>query len=238
MAPGSGTRPRRTATPVSTLPSGKATKGTGEGTKGAGRAFLPAPVRARSHGGTSTTSRTVSRRSVLVVRKRQSRFHLFVRYRRWGPEVRRQWKRVERDCDWVGFWGTNGSPSFQGRESDARRAKVFGGHQGGQDARLGFAGGGPDLNEELEEVELWAPEEGPDISESSEVMSFFCFSLVQDGFSFLLFGGIWEGEQGRLTLTARAVRGRKRLIRKARRCPVRGSGFAAAMALRAPCSGL
>ena len=38
-------------------------------------------------------------------------------------------------------------------------------------------------------------------------MSFFRFSFVQDEmgfFSFLLFGGIWEGEQGCLALTARA----------------------------------
>ena len=29
----------------------------------------------------------------------QTRFHLFVKYRRWGPEIRRLWKRVEKDCE-------------------------------------------------------------------------------------------------------------------------------------------
>ena len=31
--------------------------------------------------------------------ERQTRFHIFVRCRRWEPEIKRLWKRVERDCE-------------------------------------------------------------------------------------------------------------------------------------------
>ena len=34
--------------------------------------------------------------------EKQTRFHLFVKCRRWGPEIRRLWKRVELDCGWRG----------------------------------------------------------------------------------------------------------------------------------------
>ena len=30
--------------------------------------------------------------------ERQTRYHLFVRYRRWTPEIRRLWQSIERDC--------------------------------------------------------------------------------------------------------------------------------------------
>ena len=32
--------------------------------------------------------------------ERQKRHHLFVRCRRWTPEIRRLWQRVEKDCEW------------------------------------------------------------------------------------------------------------------------------------------
>ena len=37
----------------------------------------------------------------------QIRFHLFVKCRRWGPEIRWLWQRVEADC------GRTGAPSIR-----------------------------------------------------------------------------------------------------------------------------
>ena len=33
--------------------------------------------------------------------ERQTRHHLFTRCRRWFPEIRRLWQRVEKYCEWV-----------------------------------------------------------------------------------------------------------------------------------------
>ena len=34
--------------------------------------------------------------------ERQTKFHLFVKCRRWGPEVKRLWKRVRLESEWGG----------------------------------------------------------------------------------------------------------------------------------------
>ena len=40
--------------------------------------------------------------------ERQTRHHLFVKCRRWLPEIRWLWRRVEADCE----WGARGLPRF------------------------------------------------------------------------------------------------------------------------------
>ena len=66
------------------------------------------------------------------------------------------------------------------------------------------------------------------------VRGFFSF------FCFVLSGSFGEKESlGYPTMTARArPRSEMGILRKARRCPARGSGKAAAIALRAPCGGI
>ena len=96
--------------------------------------------------------------------ERQSQYHLFVKCRRWGPEIRRLWKRVERDCE----WGGSRVPSVHFLFRDARATPAVLDFL--EDTRVGkmpsrvLLAGGPDVEEEgMEEVALWAPEaeEGP-----------------------------------------------------------------------------
>ena len=48
--------------------------------------------------------------------ERQTRYHLLVRCRRWLPEIRRLWQRVEADCE----WGTPRAPSVPLLSRNAR----------------------------------------------------------------------------------------------------------------------
>ena len=75
--------------------------------------------------------------------ERQTRFHLFVRCRRWGPEIDRLWKRVRIDCGW------GGAPSIRRLFGDERAVPAI-----LEDTRVGkipdrvLLAGGPDLKEE------------------------------------------------------------------------------------------
>ena len=100
----------------------------------------------------------------------QTRFHLFARCRRWGPEIRRLWQRVQRDCE----LGGPRAPSVHRLFGDARATPAV--LEFLEDTRVGrmpgrviFAGG-PDVDEnDLEEIVMWAPEEeGAGNSEISE----------------------------------------------------------------------
>ena len=77
--------------------------------------------------------------------ERQMRYHLFVKCRRWGPEIRELWQRVRADT------GEGGAPSvrrlFGGKNTKAileflRKTKV-----GKMPSRVLLAGG-PDLEED------------------------------------------------------------------------------------------
>ena len=94
-----------------------------------------------------------------------------VKRRRWGPDIRRLWKRVQMDCG----WGGPRAPSVRLLFREARAAPAL--LEFLEDTGVGrmpdrfLLAGGQDLKEdEMEEVELWAPEEveRSDISESSE----------------------------------------------------------------------
>ena len=88
-----------------------------------------------------------------------------------GPEIRGPWGGVERDCD----WGDPRAPPFRLLFRDVRATPAV--LEFLEDTRVGrmpgrvLLAGWPDVDEEeMEGVELWAPEEaeGPGISESSE----------------------------------------------------------------------
>ena len=100
--------------------------------------------------------------------ERQTRFHLFVRCRRWAPEIKKLWKRVRE-----GAGGRGGAPSIR---------RLFG-NEGNSEAILEFLegtkvrkmpsrvllAGGPDLEEEdLEVFSLLAMEEEAEDSVSEE----------------------------------------------------------------------
>ena len=154
--------------------------------------------------------------------EKQTRSHLLVKCRRWGPEIRRLWKRVEMDCG----WGSPRAPSVRLLFRDTRATPAL---EFLEDTRVGrmpdrvLLAGGPYLGEgEMEEVELWAPEEeeATGIGGSRVVRRMGlahplipCLSFV-----FLCFGGgigfllsfvrrHLEGEQGNPTMAARASPG-------------------------------
>ena len=101
--------------------------------------------------------------------EKQTRFHLFVKCRRWGPEIRRLWQRVGLDCGW------GGAPSVRRLFGDERAVPAI--LEFLEEAMVGkmpgriLLAGGPDLEEEeLEGFSLQAPEEeaGTGISSSEE----------------------------------------------------------------------
>ena len=134
--------------------------------------------------------------------ERQSRYHLFVRCRRWGPEIKRLWQRAGRD------YGGGGAPSVRRLFNDARAMPAVldfleGTRVGKMPGRVLLAGG-PDAEEdEMEEITLWAPveeEEGTEVSSvrrrarrrmgqarPSRCISFFCLSFVSGGARSFLF---------------------------------------------------
>ena len=94
-----------------------------------------------------------------------------VQCRRRGPEIKRLWKRAEGNCE----WGGPRAPSVRLLFRDARATPAL--LEFLEDTRVGrmpgriLLAGGPDLDEEeMEGVELWAPEEeeGSDISEEED----------------------------------------------------------------------
>ena len=128
--------------------------------KGAGRKVLPAPLRTRGHGHPSSAFWPVPQRQVLVVwlRERQTRYHLFVRCRRWTPEIRQLWQDIERSCgprapsvrfvfrdtrattavlDFLGDTGVGKMPGlalfgFQGEESDLEEIELVASEEGSE----------------------------------------------------------------------------------------------------------
>ena len=102
--------------------------------------------------------------------ERQTRFHLFIRCRRWKPEIEEMWKKIKDETGW------GGAPSVRKLFGDERcigalleflnKTKV-----GKMPSRI-LLEGSPDLEEEeLESLSLLAQEEGveeTDISESEE----------------------------------------------------------------------
>ena len=90
--------------------------------------------------------------------ERQTRYHLFVRCRRWSPEIRRLWQNIERDCGPRApsirflFRDTGATAAVLEFLRDTRVGKMPG------LALYGFQGEEADLGE----IELVASEEGSD----------------------------------------------------------------------------
>ena len=87
--------------------------------------------------------------------ERQSRYHLFVKCRRWGPQIRRLWQRIGKGC------GESVAPSVRGLFNDARATPAV--PEFPEDTRVGrvpdlvlLVGGPDDEEDEMEEIELWA----------------------------------------------------------------------------------
>ena len=102
--------------------------------------------------------------------ERQTRFHLFVKCKRWEPEIKRLWQKVRLECGWGGapsirklFGDERNVPAILEFLEDTKVEKV--------PSRILLAGG-PDLEEEeLEGFSLKAPGEGEmgtDVSSSEE----------------------------------------------------------------------
>ena len=78
--------------------------------------------------------------------ERQTRFHLFVKCRRWEPEIRRMWQRIRLNCEW------GGAPSIRRLFGDERAVPAILGFL--EDTRVGkmpgriLLAGVPDLEEE------------------------------------------------------------------------------------------
>ena len=99
------------------------------------------------------------------------RHHLFIKYQRWTPEIRRLWWEVEADCE-----GDPQGPSVCLLFRDARATPALLEFLG--DTRVGrmlgqtpLAGGLVEGESELEEIKMWpqaAEEEAGDSEESEE----------------------------------------------------------------------
>ena len=100
--------------------------------------------------------------------ERQTRFHLFIRCRRWEPEIRKLWQRIRLDCGWGGapsvrrlFGDEKAVPANLEFLEKTRVEKMSG--------RI-LLTGGPDLEEE--DLECVSPqvlgegEEGTEVSSS------------------------------------------------------------------------
>ena len=102
--------------------------------------------------------------------ERRTRFHLFVKCRRWEPEIKRMWQRIRLDCGW------GGAPSIRRLFGDERAVPAI--LEFLEDTRVGrmpgrtLLAGGPDLEEE--ELECFSlqvqgeGEEGAGVSSSEE----------------------------------------------------------------------
>ena len=100
---------------------------------------------------------------------RRHRYRLFVRCRRWAPEIRRLWQRVEADCEWLGpraptvsalFGNPQATPALLEFLDDTRVGRMH--------SQVHLKGGGERSEEDLEVVELEAPEEDDGTEESEE----------------------------------------------------------------------
>ena len=91
--------------------------------------------------------------------ERQTRFHLFVKCKKLGPEIRRLWQRVRLDSGW------GGAPSIRRLFGDERNVLAILDFL--EETKVGempgrvLLAGGPDLEEEeLESFSLQVPGEG------------------------------------------------------------------------------
>ena len=100
--------------------------------------------------------------------ERQSRYHLLVRCRRWVPEIRWLWQRVQVDCEWPAprasmiralIGDSRATPALLEFLSDTR--------VGWMPSQVVLRGGGAEDDDEGLEIELWAPQEGA-VDEGSE----------------------------------------------------------------------
>lgn len=91
----------------------------------------------------------------MVRQWRQTHSHLFIRCRRWSPEIRRLWQRVETDCE----WGPPKAPSVCLLFRDERAIPTLLGFL--EDTRVGRMPSVTDLqalgaeDEDVEDVEHW-----------------------------------------------------------------------------------
>ena len=102
--------------------------------------------------------------------ERQTRFHLFIKCRRWEPEIKRVWQRIRSDCVW------GGAPSIRWLFGDEKAVPAI--LEFLEDTRVGrvpgriLLAGGPDFEEEgLECFSLRVQgegEEGTGVSSSEE----------------------------------------------------------------------
>ena len=165
--------------------------------------------------------------------ERQSRYHLFIRFRRWAPEIRRLWQRAERNCEWE----SPRAPSAVSSSATPERRP----HSWSSLRMPRWAG----CQAKFSWVEGWCRRERLEARRArrrigrtlpSRMFSFFLSPFLPFLFLFFLFPSACLGDECRGWLR-KLVRGRKRLVRKACRCP-RGQRQIAAMALRAQYSGL
>ena len=101
--------------------------------------------------------------------ERQTRFHLFVKCRRWEPEIRRLWQRIRAEC------GRGGAPSVRWLFGDERNVPAILDFL--RETRVGkmpgriLLAGGLDLEEEdldCLSLQVQEEEEGTEISSSEE----------------------------------------------------------------------
>ena len=139
--------------------------------------------------------------------KRQTRLHLFSRCRRWTPEIRRLWQRIEVDCE-----GGPRAPSVRRLFRDPRATPAVLDFL--RDTRVGMMPGlelhGVREDELGREVELWAEDEssaeegveGEPGSPSGCTFS-FVFSFLWSKFLFF-FRGRRVAEEEHPNMTAQA----------------------------------
>ena len=98
--------------------------------------------------------------------ERQTRHHLLIRCRRWTPEIRRLWQRVEKDCEWE----SPRAPSVRLLFRDARATPAV--LEFLEDTKVGRMPGqalfGAQEESDLEEIVLWSEGGGGPGSESEE----------------------------------------------------------------------
>ena len=101
--------------------------------------------------------------------EKQSQYPLFVKCRRWAPEIRRLWQRVEVDCGWLGpraptvralFGNPDATPALLEFLDNTRVGRM--------PSQVELRGGGDRGEEDLEVVELEAPEVDVLTEESEE----------------------------------------------------------------------
>ena len=98
--------------------------------------------------------------------ERQTRHHLFIRCRRWAPEVRRLWQRVEEDCEWESPRAPSVRLLFRGARATPVVLELL------EDTRVwkmpGLALFGVQEESDPEEIVLWSEDEEVPGSDNEE----------------------------------------------------------------------